>query len=161
MNVRIPYFADITSGDFYLADEQTVGYPGFVYLESFISQPLAKVEAAGATAVTFRSTNGTGELYVDGESGFIYAYQSSKQTLAELCGEDGGCSVQVVASLPGKFLHTYMYYSVSQKTGSDVKSIYCFVTMKASCSNTQFDDIRSTLLCSGRVDISATLPLLP
>ncbi len=105
----------ITSGDFGDASlGQTVGYPGFIYLESFVSQPLARVAVSGVSLdeAVFEVASGPSDdlVYVD-ELGNILAYRTEAEDVWQLCG-DAGCSVRGDDS---HIKHEFFFHIFSQR----------------------------------------------
>ena len=63
----------------------------FIYLESFISQPLTQVTVnVDLDEVTF-SSSASDLLYVD-SLGYVYAYQTGAETISDVCS--GSCQVE-------------------------------------------------------------------
>ena len=87
-----------TTGDFGGGTTQTVGYPDFVYLESFIAMPLTKVFALDSEDqedVRYSVTSSGGDFYIDDTLGFVYAYPSDAVNIGDLCGDS--CQLEIEA----------------------------------------------------------------
>lgn len=92
-----------TSGDFGNTDTQSVGYPTFIFLESFISMPLTRITAIDPNSqdkIKYSIKADTGDqsskFYIDSELGFIYALPSKATDIKTLCPKD--CTFMAQAS---------------------------------------------------------------
>ena len=79
---------------------QTVGFPSFIYVETFVATPVARVEAVVNSPdypeVTYSLADASDALYVDAEFGLVYA-RDGAGGLSGLCGEEG-CKVVIEAA---------------------------------------------------------------
>ncbi|TRY78843.1 hypothetical protein TCAL_08974 [Tigriopus californicus] len=98
-----PYF---TSGDFGQTATQSVGYPAFIFLESFISMPLTRVIAIAPNSqvkieysIKTSGDDESSKFYVDPDLGFIYALPSKANDIQGLCPNDCTFMVQASSSL--------------------------------------------------------------
>eukprot|EP00095_Tigriopus_kingsejongensis_P004204 maker-scaffold208_size258758-snap-gene-1.34 protein:Tk04204 transcript:maker-scaffold208_size258758-snap-gene-1.34-mRNA-1 annotation:"protocadherin fat 4" len=152
ITIRVPgdnQSPQITSGDFGRSVTQHVGYPTFIYLESFVTMPLARVMALDPNQdpLTFSiqaNQNDQSSLFqIDTSLGFIYALPSEANNIGDLCPTECKFAVQVtdgISADPVSVTMVIQPLGVDKVIGMEIKKDGSSPGEVLDQLNTQFKD---------------------